>query len=973
MDASTGINAQDAGLFSQDAYHDPGTDETANLGDGWAEDETDEKTADGTWIDQAVDPTDSSTIDQFRVFVNSSLHEIVFAFKGTDNWTDLKSDLTNDGASRYNALIGNADLVLNRIEDNPVYASYHIYTDGHSLGGGMAQNFSFENHLDGFGQNSLPVTVATDVSTYSNQFIETYVAGDPATLLYSDVKAAAYLDPRPTMIPSAYAAGEVFGLAATGFTGGFSLAISAFCAFQAHRIETFNSLAATYSVDTDGRLLVPVSTINPPTDARWLADELLQPINVLQNPDGSVSVSEYAPNQETNDASSGQFQYGYTADQFKVQATDAGSNGLQIAAVAQIPNLVLGGDDTLNGTAFISGGTSANPGSYNVGWSVGNVNGSYTYGADGSFNAIYAYNGFTEHYSSSNGAITGYWLAQDGTNFNQFSFDADGSFTQTGDAVFSENGGYSILSDGTSDFQFDYANQYGYTDHTEEKRYTDGTFEIITTDAHTSDYMTYAPTGSWEHKTEYQSGVIADSFGTADGSSWGSTYFADGSSSTFTNNGQGNIVDAYFNAAGTRTADEWQLASGAAGDDSVTSTGSLSEAYLPSLALDFSYATAFTRNSDGSSQLGIQSQLGDTTAQAYASRTAYTDGSSTYAASESDRYGDGLSLTNNQYADGSAEHSIFTQSSDGLSTYRDLLSYGDGSSDYHFSGGNSTTGYAMSANISDYADGSSHVTVSASHANGTSSYAADEAFADGSSNHSFSATDGSGVFLTNVFNADGSSEYQVSVNNGDGSASYRDVKYLTDGTFDDATSTTASDGTTTSYSETTGSTSDPRSASWAGASGLFRTDTITAATHQYEWTSGSSVDGDRIVYDFLAFADGSLEHKMTFSFADGYSFTEDDKSFSDGSYERDWSSSDGGYDRHAHSASAGLDEYHTRYADGYGGFRGTDYLSGNGGYLTTYEQFHDGSYMTDTVSTATGADSYAMHSAVPGLSLTVDR
>lgn len=149
MDASTGINEQDAGLFSQDAYDDPGRVET-NLGDRWTEDVTDEQAADGTWINQTIDPSDGSAIDQFRVFVNTSLDEIVVAFRGTDNWADIKSDLTNNGNSAYNSLVGEADLALAKIEDNPTYAPYHIYTDGHSLGGGMAQNFSFQNHLDGF-------------------------------------------------------------------------------------------------------------------------------------------------------------------------------------------------------------------------------------------------------------------------------------------------------------------------------------------------------------------------------------------------------------------------------------------------------------------------------------------------------------------------------------------------------------------------------------------------------------------------------------------------------------------------------------------------------------------------------------------------------------------------------------------------------------------------------------------------------
>lgn len=56
----------------------------------------------GVWMDQTTDPTDASTIDQFSVFVNSTLDQIVFAFKGSDNWPDLKSDFANNGASAYN-------------------------------------------------------------------------------------------------------------------------------------------------------------------------------------------------------------------------------------------------------------------------------------------------------------------------------------------------------------------------------------------------------------------------------------------------------------------------------------------------------------------------------------------------------------------------------------------------------------------------------------------------------------------------------------------------------------------------------------------------------------------------------------------------------------------------------------------------------------------------------------------------------
>lgn len=58
MDASEGINAQDAGLFSQDAYDAPGTVEP-DLGVGWTEDVADEE-VNGVWMDQTTDPTDDT-------------------------------------------------------------------------------------------------------------------------------------------------------------------------------------------------------------------------------------------------------------------------------------------------------------------------------------------------------------------------------------------------------------------------------------------------------------------------------------------------------------------------------------------------------------------------------------------------------------------------------------------------------------------------------------------------------------------------------------------------------------------------------------------------------------------------------------------------------------------------------------------------------------------------------------------------
>ena len=86
------------------------------------------------------------------------------------------------------------------------YTGYQIMTDGHSLGGGMAQTAALENGLSGYGQNSLPISQTAidkdmdgDLSgslaawtSASNTFNEVNVSGDPATLYYSSLQGQTY-------------------------------------------------------------------------------------------------------------------------------------------------------------------------------------------------------------------------------------------------------------------------------------------------------------------------------------------------------------------------------------------------------------------------------------------------------------------------------------------------------------------------------------------------------------------------------------------------------------------------------------------------------------------------------------------------------------------------------------------------------------------------------------------------------------
>src|SRR5271165_2727266 len=97
------------------------------------------------------------------------------------------------------------------------HANYQITTDGHSLGGGMAQTFSVQNDLSGFGQNSLPIAPGsinadpdfrTQWETWKsdgNSFGEVNASGDIATLWYSPLYSENYLDPNPTPVPTPYA------------------------------------------------------------------------------------------------------------------------------------------------------------------------------------------------------------------------------------------------------------------------------------------------------------------------------------------------------------------------------------------------------------------------------------------------------------------------------------------------------------------------------------------------------------------------------------------------------------------------------------------------------------------------------------------------------------------------------------------------------------------------------------------------
>lgn len=193
--------------------------------------------------------TFTSGVDSFTVFQNGNT--LVFAFKGTDSLTQLASDLTNDGANEWENIKQLADEQFAFYSNlNP---AYQIVADGHSLGGGMAQIFALENHLDGFGQNALPIAanslaadypingISSDTALlqYANTFKEVNVDGDIATWFY---KGKTYLDKDPTTLSAPYSSIEKFALALAVLNPIIGSAVAATVGIRAHSIDTVIAL-----------------------------------------------------------------------------------------------------------------------------------------------------------------------------------------------------------------------------------------------------------------------------------------------------------------------------------------------------------------------------------------------------------------------------------------------------------------------------------------------------------------------------------------------------------------------------------------------------------------------------------------------------------------------------------------------------------------------------------------------------------
>ena len=200
------------------------------------------------WVaSSAYSQTSADGANSFTTFVDATTKQIVIAFKGSDNGSNWVSDLTNNGGSAWESIEFQFEAVISAIEADPTLAGYQIMTDGHSLGGGMAQTAALEFGLSGYGQNSLPVSntaITTDAQITSlggfanalaiwqaagNTFQETNDSGDPATIYYTGLN---YISTTVTTLENPYAALELTGVLSEDFV------LTAIGAYLSHSINT---------------------------------------------------------------------------------------------------------------------------------------------------------------------------------------------------------------------------------------------------------------------------------------------------------------------------------------------------------------------------------------------------------------------------------------------------------------------------------------------------------------------------------------------------------------------------------------------------------------------------------------------------------------------------------------------------------------------------------------------------------------
>ena len=399
-----------------------------------------------------------------------------------------------------------------------------------------------------------------------------------------------------------------------------------------------------------------------------------------------------------------------------------------------------------------------------------------------------------------------------------------------------------------------------------------------------------------------------------DGSSYSESHNADGSYSTFTDDGQGDTQANSYAADGTLISDGWQLADGQYGSDLYNADGtSHSESHEVDgssyaddrmTSSDGSYADAWSSYaSDGTvarhGSSSYEASTGETRSVSYngdgsgytddrvmSPNGLYTDAWASYASD-----GTVVSHGSSSYDASSAETRSISYNGDGSSNSDDRIAFPDSS--YTDAWSNDASDGTMLRHGSSSYDASTGETRSVSYSRDGGSHSDDQTvFSDGSYTDAWSDNASDGTVLSH-----GDSSYDASTGetrsasyNRDGSG-YLDDKVNLAGLWSDAWTRIAGDGTvlshgTSSYDATTGET---RSTSYNSDGSLSTDDRLTSADGSYNDDSSYYASDGTVLTHLTSSYDASTGETRSASYnSDGSSSTDDQVASADGSWRDSW-------------------------------------------------------------------------------------
>lgn len=238
---------------------------------------------------------DGKLENRFMVSINRETKEITFDFKGSDAWSNWKSDLGNAGASEFAKIEAKAQAAFDALKNDERFKDYHFAATGHSLGGGMAQSFGLKNNIDVAVYNSLPIARDTrhgdyfkDVGGYEAALERYQNAGrtvhdvrtpnDIATYTFDGVMRNRYLSSHvgagPTLLPGSSLPGP---LKTVLMLSGAGTLVAGAAMGMDHTNGALVNAQQGLAVGADGRYIVPEghpSFAQLPPEARKLFAQL---------------------------------------------------------------------------------------------------------------------------------------------------------------------------------------------------------------------------------------------------------------------------------------------------------------------------------------------------------------------------------------------------------------------------------------------------------------------------------------------------------------------------------------------------------------------------------------------------------------------------------------------------------------------------------------------------------------------------